>query len=319
MTSKIPPLDCPPEGRFRVGLCQVGTAPLDLEGNLARTLAALAEAAAAGAHLAITPECVLSGYPDTHDAAHRARALACSVSADSSAVRAVAAAAAHHRMAVTLGFAELDPATGLHHNTALLIGADGREAAQYRKVHCRDFETEGGSPGHDCDSVGGGGGGIFTPGDRFAQTADVAGHLVGLMICFDREIPESVRCLRALGARLVACPLATDTWCGAEADGEGQPGAGVGNETVTRVRAAENEVFIAVVNHAGRFNGGSYVVAPDGAVVARMDRHAGTSVVEIPLGAVGTVLHGNPRGWMGWGYRRREVYAPCLGGRGAGE
>ncbi len=36
------------------------------------------------------------------------------------------------------------------------------------------------------------------------------------------------------------------------------------NEMVTRVRAAENEVYVAVVNHAGRFNGGSFAVGPGG-------------------------------------------------------
>lgn len=34
---------------------------------------------------------------------------------------------------------------------------------------------------------------------------------VGLMICFDREVPEGVRCLRSLGAEVVLCPLACDT------------------------------------------------------------------------------------------------------------
>ena len=41
----------------------------------------------------------------------------------------------------------------------------------------------------------------------------------------------------------------------------------VPNELITRCRAAENELFIAVVNHARRFNGGSFLVGPTGEVL----------------------------------------------------
>ena len=64
--------------------------------------------------------------------------------------------------------------------------------------------------------------------------------------------PSPIRCVRSLGAEIVLCPLACDT-----TPVEASPGYGH-NEAITRTRAAENEVFIVVVNHANRFNGGSY-------------------------------------------------------------
>ena len=60
-------------GSLRVAMCQVYTEEWAIDANLARTLGALEEAAAEGAELAITPECVLHGYAsaDSEDYAER--------------------------------------------------------------------------------------------------------------------------------------------------------------------------------------------------------------------------------------------------------
>ena len=50
-------------GRLRVALCQLDVVVGDLDGNVARVLAALAEAEGAGADLAVFPELVITGYP----------------------------------------------------------------------------------------------------------------------------------------------------------------------------------------------------------------------------------------------------------------
>lgn len=283
--------DAPRPGVLRIGLCQVETAPWDMAGNLARTLAAIDAAASGGAEVAVTPECVLHGYADLGEAGAGDRLAACAETVDGASVRAVRDRARMHGLHVLLGFAERGEA-GRIHNSAVLIDPAGRVALTYRKVHCRRFERAGD-------------GGAFTPGDSFAVTplrAREGVFPVGVMICFDREVPESVRCLRARGAALVLCPLATDTsplhgWR-PEAD----------NELVTRVRAAENELVIAVVNHASRFNGGSFVVGARGEVLCQLGAAAEVRVVEVPLGEVAARYHANPHGWMGWGYRRPEVY-----------
>ena len=294
--------DCAPElggasqARVRVGLCQVGTVAWDVVGNLARTLDAIAAAAEQGAEVAVTPECVLHGYAEQRGSEAQARLRAVAEAVDGPSVMQVRRQANACGVHVLLGFAE-KTATGSIHNSAVLIGSDGAIRMLYRKVHCRSFE----SAAYD---------GAFTPGDQFfveTVTLREGPCALGVMICFDREIPESARCLRALGAQVVLCPLATDTrkvsaWH-AEAD----------NEMITRCRAAENEVFIVVVNHAGRFNGGSFVVGPGGEVLCQLGAAPEVRVVEVPAGVVAARYHQQPLGWMGWGYRRPDVYGRNLG------
>lgn len=282
--------------RLRLGLCQIQTVPWDVEGNLARTLDALHSAASQGADLAVTPECVLNGYGPLHDEETREKSRATAVAVDGAELRSVADAARRFGMDVTVGFAER-AAGGLIHNSAAYFGRDGEMKGLYRKVHCRDFEDVGHA-------------GIFTPGNEFAVVRLERGDrsfTIGTMICFDRERPETVRCLRALGAELVVCPLATNTSRLDQLDT-----SRADNELVTRVRAAENEVFVAVVNHADTFNGGSFVVGPGGEVLVQMGEGAEVAVVDLPLGCISADFHSKPYGWMGWGFVRQQVYERYL-------
>jgi hypothetical protein len=50
---------------------------------------------------------------------------------------------------------------------------------------------------------------------------------------FDREVPESVRCLRSLGAEFIRCPLATNT------SDMSQLSLAAHNENITQNRTAE--------------------------------------------------------------------------------
>lgn len=280
----------------RLALCQVRTAEWDSEGNLRRTLESLEAAADRGAQLAVTPECVLHGYgTDVSQRETRQRLEGVAQRVDGPCLQAVRDLAARRSMAIVIGFAEKGEG-GLLHNSAAVITRRGEVADVYRKVHCRHFENVGMD-------------GNFTPGERFVVVDMVCGGVafrLGVMICFDREIPESVRCLRAMGAELIACPLACQT------RSIEKPENFVHNEVVTRCRAAENEVFIAVVNHAGRFNGGSFVVGPGGEALCQMGDEGGVEIVQVPAGMVSRKLHNRPLSWMGWGYRRPEVYRRAL-------
>ena len=278
-----------------LALCQVHTEQWDLDGNRERTLAALDEAAAGGAELAVTPECVLNGYGHPETPEDEARLRECAETIEGPAVRCVRESARRHGMRVLLGFVEAG-AAGRLHNSAALIGPDGGVLQVYRKVHLRSFES--------IEHAG-----CFTPGETFeTRTLKLARARVnvGTLICFDRELPESVRCLRSQGAELILCPLATDTW------DLSRPEAYMENETLTRCRAAENEVFIAVVNHAGRFNGGSFVVGPGGEVLCQLGCAPEVRVIDLPVGAIEQRFHSRPLGWMGWGYRRPDVYREYL-------
>lgn len=280
---------------LKVALCQVHTEEWAVEDNLRRVMKSLEEAAALGAELAITPECVLHGYGSVLREGDTIGRLADAAEPiDGPRIGMIRQLAARLDICVVLGFAEKD-AGGRFYNSAALLTREGDVSYVYRKVHCRPFEDAR----YD---------GAFTAGDRFfvqeiaAGTGSVA---LGTMICFDREIPESARCLRTMGAELIACPLATDT-------NPIERFEYVDNEMITRCRAVENEMFIAVVNHAGRFNGGSFVVGPGGELLHQMDERPGVAVVDVPVGSVKSSFHADPLGWMGFGYRRPDVYGRYL-------
>ncbi len=280
---------------LRLGLCQVYTRQWDVEGNFERALASLEEAARQGADLAVTPECVIHGYGFDTVEDYEAEMTRVAEPLEGPRLSLVRHKARELGIDVLFGFAEAG-AEGRIHNSAAFISREGEILFCYRKVHCRDFEQAG------C-------GGVFVPGSDFhVVERKYRGHQfrLGAMICFDREIPETVRCLRALGAELVLCPLACNT------DRLTEPLHRADNEPVTRVRAAENELFIAVVNHAGRFNGGSYVLGPSGEEFLQLGPDAEVRMIELPVGAIKPFFHSQPWGWMGWGFRRPEVYRKYL-------
>ncbi|HOJ31991.1 MAG TPA: carbon-nitrogen hydrolase family protein [Candidatus Hydrogenedentes bacterium] len=280
---------------LKVGLCQVLTQEWDVAGNLDRVLTAIETAAEKGAEVAVLPECVFHGYGFSGPEDFRKRVTDLAESVEGPCLSAVRDYARKYHLYVLVGFAERGEHDAVH-NSAAFISPQGHVLDVYRKVHCRDFE----SITHD---------GIFTPGDQFSTYAiDVRDqrYIGGSLICFDREIPESVRCVRALGAEIIFCPLACDT------ESFEQNTDYIHNELITRCRAAENEVFIVVVNHAGRFNGGSFVVGPGGEVLCQLGSAPDVMVVEVPVGCVSKAFHSVPYGWMGWGFRRPEVYANYL-------
>lgn len=295
MTMKTPGIHDGADATLRVAMCQVHTEMWDEGGNTARAMEALHSAAAQGAQLAITPECLFQGYPAHAGEENAARLRAMADRVDGPRLAAVRELARDAKMSIVIGFVE-DGGDGRIHNSAAHILPDGEVAYVYRKVHCRPFE--------DINQDG-----RFVPGTGF-HAADIPATggtaRVGTLICFDREIPESVRCLRALGASFLACPLATNT---SDLDA---PLARADNEMITRARAAENEVFIAVVNHSGLYNGGSFIVGPSGECLVQFGSEPRVETFDVPAGAVPGRFHADPLGWMGWGYRRPDVYRQYL-------
>ena len=283
----------------KIGLCQTATVEWDVEGNFDRILRDITAAAQQGAELIITPECALNGYAGPGLPDWKSRFPGTTEPMDGSYLTRLRAHIRELQVEVVFGFAERGE-NGAFHNTAVLIDRSGEIVWAYRKIHCRPFE----SAEHD---------GLFTPGKQvFAsdQTYAKGGLRVGAMICFDREIVESVRCLRGIGAEFIACPLATNTYSLTDA---ARVGLKADNELITRARAAENEVFIAVVNHAGRFNGGSYIVGPMGEILCQLGTDPEVRTVPVPLG-ITRHLHKDPLGWMAWNHRRPGVYTTHLGG-----
>ncbi|MFE9609443.1 carbon-nitrogen hydrolase family protein [Streptomyces sp. NPDC006012] len=226
---------------MRTALLQSSGRPGSVVENLKVLDEAAARAAAAGAGLLAAPELFLTGYA-IGDAVGRL-----AEPADGAGAAAVAGIAARHGLAIAYGYPER--AGGALHNSAQLISADGTRLANYRKTHLFGrFEQD-----------------HFTPGDRPVVQAELNGHTVGLLICYDVEFPENVRAHALAGTDLLVVPTALM-----------HPYQFVA-ESLVPVRAFENQMYIAYANRAGQegefeFAGMSTLAGPDGVARVRAGR-----------------------------------------------
>lgn len=103
----------------------------------------------------------------------------------------------------------------------------------------------------------------YTPSKHGFQVFDTPHGRVGIVICYDRHLPESVRTCVLKGAELIIIPTANT---------KAEPMEMF--EWEIRVQAMQNQVFIAMCNRVGTegemdFAGESLVAAPDGSVIAK--------------------------------------------------
>lgn len=223
---------------MRIAVLQMHARPGDPAANIERIGQAAREAAAGGADLLIAPELAITGY----GAGEAIRALA--EPADGPALMRLARISGETGVAIVAGFAEAAEGT-VWNSAAFIRGTE--PAVVYRKSHLyADYERN-----------------LFRPGTPSAVTIQHAGQTLGLLICYDVEFPENVRRLAQAGCTLIAVPTALPQ----------SDHATFIARSMVPVRAFENQVFVAYVNHCGadeRFTyaGLSTVAAPDGNVLA---------------------------------------------------
>ncbi|GAA2480707.1 carbon-nitrogen hydrolase family protein [Streptomyces thermolineatus] len=228
---------------LRIAILQSSGHPGDVAANLGALDAAAARAAESGARLLVCPEMFLTGYAIGDAVEQLAEA------ADGPGPAAVAAIAARHGVAVAHGYPERDPATGAVHNSAQLVGPDGRVLADYRKTHLfGPFETW-----------------HFRAGDTPVVTADLFGLRIGLLVCYDVEFPETGRAHALAGTDLLLVPTAL------------MRPYDVVPEVLLPARAFENQMYVAYANRCGPegefdFAGLSCLAGPDGTAAARAGR-----------------------------------------------
>jgi predicted amidohydrolase len=206
--------------------------------NLALLERTAAHAAAGKARLLITPEMFLTGY---HLGSATISAMAEPADGPSAAV--VADIARRHRVAILYGYPER--AGDAVYNAVQLIDPDGCRLANYRKTHLFG----------DVDRN------AFASGDELVVQAEVAGIVIGLLICYDVEFPETVRAHALAGTQVLLVPTANM-----------RPFEYVSHQIVPS-RAIESQLFIAYVNRVGlerdfEYCGESRVVSPDGRELA---------------------------------------------------
>jgi N-carbamoylputrescine amidase len=145
-------------------------------------------------------------------------------------------------------------ATGLYHNTAVVLEKDGTIAGKYRKMHIPD------DPGYYEKFY-------FTPGDMGFQPIDTSVGRLGVLVCWDQWYPEAARLMALAGAEILIYPTAigydpNDTR-------DEQERQRMAWQTVQRGHAVANGLSVVTVNRVGDedgvpFWGTSFVAGPQG-------------------------------------------------------
>jgi N-carbamoylputrescine amidase len=147
-----------------------------------------------------------------------------------------------------------EEADGRFFDSSPVFDADGGLLGITRMVHITDYACF-----HERT--------YYHAGDRDAPVYTTAVGRIGVAICYDRHYPEYMRALGVQGADVVVIPQAG-------ALGEWPDGM---YEAEVRTAAFQNGYFAALCNRVGAedrvtFSGESFVVGPDGTVLARGKR-----------------------------------------------
>lgn len=166
----------------RVAACQV---PIDIDDPAATRAAldaAVSFAASSGAELVVLPELAVCGgtFSSSAEAAQR------SEPADGPSVRWYRKLSERHDIVLVAGFCERGPARP--YNSAVLADR-GEVRAVYRKTHLWGMEKE-----------------IFQAGDDRPPVVATSLGRIGVVICYDLELPEVSRDVALRGAQLIAAP-----------------------------------------------------------------------------------------------------------------
>ena len=246
--------------------------------NLKKTLALTTQAAKSGAKIICTQELFRSQYfCQSED--HANFKLAESIPGPSTAAFQVIAK--KYKVVIIASLFERR-ASGLYHNTAVIIDADGSLLGIYRKMHIPDdplfYEKF-----------------YFTPGDTGFRAWQTRYGRIGVLICWDQWYPEAARLTSLQGAEILFYPTAIGWHPKEKAEyGVNQHGAW---ETIQRSHAVANGCYVAAVNRIGletpvggdglEFWGQSFVAGTSGQILtkASVDQEE-VLLAEIDLGKV---------------------------------
>ncbi|MCW2638632.1 MAG: putative amidohydrolase [Dactylosporangium sp.] len=234
-----------PSAPLTVAAGQATCTALDIPTNVAVVADLVRRAADQDVDLMVLPELFLTGYelpaivadPETY-----------TLGPTDLRLDPLAIACADTRTAVVIGAPTRDPESGELHISALVLGRNGRFAAQYDKQHVDPAERAAG----------------FRPG-LSGCTLTLDGWRLGLGICWDSSYPEHARAAALDGchAYLVGAMF-------------GQGSGAHKRATVCPARALDNASYVVVANHCGPSGpyhgcGRSAVWNPDGTVLVDAD------------------------------------------------
>ena len=244
----------------------------DIQKNIERSAAFIDEAAARGAKMVFFPEVQFTEFFakfEGRDATGYAMTL------DSDAVRQIREACRRNGIWASPNLYLLKD--GNYYDCSLMIDDRGEIAGMSKMVYiaqAKDFYEQD----------------YYHPSEDGFKVYDTPLGKVGIVICFDRHMPESVRSCAMQGAELIIIPTANH---------DGEPMEFF--EWEVRVEAFHSQVYIAMCNRVGkedhlRFCGESLLAGPYGELLFKADDSEGLFIVDVPTGEIAGVRKLKP--WL---------------------
>lgn len=207
---------------FKVAVLQKRSLSKDMSKNIKTIISNMEYAAENNADILLLPECFITGYELPIE---NKNALA----DDSEHIKMLCAAAKQLQIGVVA--TAFTQGRTKPQNSAFVIDKGGKVLIKYSKVHTCDFADE------KC----------LESGNEF-KVCDFHGIKIGIMICYDREYPESARILMLKGAEIILVP----NDCGAMSP----------RVQALSTRAYENMTGIVMSNPNGKNQGNSCAFSP---------------------------------------------------------
>lgn len=270
---------------FKIAIVQKEPSGIDCCENTDVGLKILEDAKNSGADLVLFPECFITGYHfpiagEYDEWSNR------SLSDDSIYIKSFCSKAKELEIGVII--TAFTKSKTKPQNSAFLIDRTGKIIMKYSKVHTCDFSNES----------------MLEGGMEF-KVCEFDGIKIGIMICYDREYPESARVLMLKGAELILVP----NDCGGM-----KP-----RIQALSTRAYENMVGIAMANPAGINAGNSCAFSPivwddegnsiDNTIFLADDISKGIFIAEFDIGKIREYRKSE---MMGNTFRKVHAYANLL-------
>ena len=265
----------------KLGLIQT-SASASPKANLQKTLALAEHAALAGAKIICTQELFRSQYfcqSEDHGNFKLAEKI------PGPGTDAFCRLAVKHKVVIIASLFE-KRASGVYHNTAAVIDADGSLLGSYRKMHLPDDPLF-----HEKF--------YFAPGDLGFKAWRTRYAKIGVLICWDQWYPEAARLTAMQGADILFYPTAIGWHPGEKKKYGGKQHSAW--ETIQRSHAVANGCYVASVNRIGHeilpgvggdgieFWGRSFVAGTSGEILAKASSdQEETLIVPVDLASVDT-------------------------------
>lgn len=165
---------------FKIAVLQMRAKSRRIEENTNTILRSMKKAAEESADILLLPECFITGYElpiEYHQA----------IDEDSACLKKICEGA--KEMGIGVVATAFTKGMAKPQNTAFVIDKKGQIIMKYSKVHTCDFADE-----------------ALLEGGKEFKVCDFHGVKIGVMICYDREYPESARILMLKGAEIILVP-----------------------------------------------------------------------------------------------------------------